>query len=121
MRHALLMALGEAIVGEQAEPALVSRIEDVLSAMPADNRVDFEKALRLFASPLGGLLSFSTWRSFATASLVARRKRLSAFQSSSLPLFRTIYLAIQRVVVSAHYADPSVQRVIGFIPPEVEH
>jgi hypothetical protein len=44
-----------------------------LSAMPADNRVDFEKALRLFASPLAGLFSFSTWRPFANASLAARR------------------------------------------------
>jgi hypothetical protein len=118
MSDDLLLALGRVIVADDA--ALPARIRAVVAAMPAHKQSEFRQALTLFSSRIGGVVSLTSLQPFVSASRQAQEARLRVFRRSRLTLFRTVYLAVQRVVMSAYYADPEVQASLGYRPPAVQ-
>ena len=119
-REAILLALARTILPPQFdENATLIRIYAVLDAMPRESQADVDQAIGLFDHPLAGLLTIGSLRRFAHSSPALQQRRLRAFQRSSLTPLRTIFLALQRVVASAYYADPQIQRGVGYDGPRV--
>lgn len=114
-----LLVLSAAILGFEADSAFAQRFGEVLDAMPAAQQRDFARARALFSSRAGGIVTLTSPRPFLRLSPEARHERLAAFAQSKLTLFRTIYLGLQRVIISAYYADPAIQAALGYIPPVV--
>lgn len=116
----MLIALARTILPAQFdENATLIRIYAVLDAMPRESQHDIERAVGIFDHWLTGLLTIASPRRFVHSSPAARAQRLRAFQQSSITTLRTIFLALQRVVASAYYADPAIQRAVGYDGPRV--
>ena len=118
-RDEIITALGPAIVGSAVDsPELLKRVDDLLLITDDASRAELESGLWLFDSALIGLLLCASPRRFSTSSSHLQRQRLSAFQQSSIPKFRTLFLAMQRLIVACHYSQPAAQRATGYEGPK---
>jgi choline dehydrogenase-like flavoprotein len=98
-------------------PPIAERVDARLHTLPADKRRQVGQAIRLLASPLGGLLVGSTPRTFASLTPEAQAARLNRWMLSPLGLVRSAAQTVRRLVMAVHYADPTASGAIGYSAP----
>jgi len=99
-------------------PSIAERVDARLHTLPADKRRQVGQAIRLLASPLGGLIVGSAPRSFTSLPPDAQAARLSRWMLSPLGVARSAVQTVRRLVMAVHYADPTASRAIGYTVPE---
>lgn len=73
--------------------------------------------LRMMDSPLSGLLNALRPAGFADLPADRQDAWLRRWEVSIVPLFRTAFQGLRRLVLSTHYADPSTFAAIGYRGP----
>ncbi|MEO5511159.1 MAG: GMC family oxidoreductase [Longimicrobiales bacterium] len=119
--HDTLDALCRCIVpvAYDTEPKvdLATAVTHRLATLPQSLQRDVAAALRLFDHPVtAAIFDFST-RRFPELSPDHRAARLRAWETSRIPLRRTVYQAVRRIVLSTYYAIPEVLAPIGYAGP----
>lgn len=99
---------------------VVGRVDAVLTRSPADVQREFSRLLRVFENGATGLATASGWTSFTAASRSSREKRLHAWQTSRVALFRTGFQAMKRFCGACYYSSPRSWPAIGYPgPPDI--
>ena len=88
---------------------------DKLASVPSHKRAQLGQALDLLASPIGPLLGIGRPTRFATLSPEDQRRCLAAWGTSRLPILRTAYQALRRLVLVTHYGAPDAGQSIGYL------
>ncbi len=119
-----LAALAQAILrgapaADAALPPIAERVDARLHTLPAEKRRQVGQAIRLLASPLGGLLVGSVPTAFASLTPEAQAERLARWTRSPIAVLRSAVQTLRRLALAVHYADPVVSRAIGFAGPEM--
>jgi hypothetical protein len=99
---------------------VAGRIDGLLALSSAEVQGEFRQLVRLFENGFTGILTGTGWTSFTAASEKSRQARLSAWELSRLPLFRTGYQAMKRLCTACYYSSPASWASIGYPgPPEI--
>lgn len=120
--RAILSAAAPRIIATQfdLEP-LLERVDQLMQRTDRPVRLDLELALRVFDSRLAGMILIMSSRTFTKSPEALQIKRIDAARRSRLVLFRTMYLAMQRLLLSCHYSDPRHYGEAGYPgPPSIE-
>jgi choline dehydrogenase-like flavoprotein len=119
---ATLIALCRRMVPLPGEPdpaavRLARAVEVRLGTLDPNQAKDAAGLLWMMGTPAAGLLN--AWRPRPFADLSAERQDawLRGWETSRLPLFRTAFQALRRLILSTHYADPSTHAAIGYRGP----
>jgi hypothetical protein len=93
---------------------------DAVAAMadPATQR-ELRQLVRLFESALAGFLLDGQPHLFTTSSSSRQDRRLEAWARSRIPLRRTGYRALKRLVYASYYASPETWPAIGYPGPPI--
>lgn len=120
--RAILIAAAPRIIATQFDPEpLLERVEQLMQRTDPAARLDLQLALRVFDSRLAGMILLMSPRTFTNSPEELQIKRIDAARRSRLVLFRTMYLAMQRLLLSCHYSDPRHYGEAGYPgPPSVE-
>jgi len=120
--HAILAAAANRIITTEFDAGpLLERVEQLMQRTDPPVRHDLEIALRVFDSRLAGMILIMSPRNFTSSPAPLQTRRIDAARRSRLTLFRTMYLAMQRLVLSCHYSDPRNYGEAGYPgPPAVE-
>ncbi len=100
--------------------ALAAWVEERLTSGDAALLRDARRALELFDHPVSAALGGALPRRFAALSPDARDARLAAWAASRVPIRRTIYQALRRLILSTWYARPDAQHPLGYLGPFFE-
>ena len=92
-------------------PELVDRY---LSLLHPGDAEEFCSALRLLENGFAGLLLDGRPMPFTRASVAQRQATLESWRGSMIPLRRTAFRAIHKLVVSTYYGHPGVYSAIGY-------
>ncbi|MBW3570444.1 MAG: GMC family oxidoreductase N-terminal domain-containing protein [Gemmatimonadetes bacterium] len=119
---ATLIALCRRMVPLAAEPdpsamRLARAVEVRLGKLDPRASKEVAALLRTMASPAAGLLGAWRPRGFADLSPERQDAWLRGWETSRIPLLRTAFQALRRLVLSTHYADPSTHAAIGCRAP----
>ncbi len=123
---AVLIAVADRLVPERpgfprpAELRLASRMDEVAAMAHPATQGELRRLVRLFESALGGLLLDGEARLFTTSTPAQQDRRLAAWAQSRLPLRRTGYRALKRLVYASYYAAPETWAAIGYAGPPLE-
>ena len=123
---AVLAAVAERLVPERTgfpRPGvlrLASRMDEVAAMAHPATQVELRRLVRLFESALAGLLLDGQARLFTTSTPAQQDRRLGAWAQSRLPLRRTGYRALKRLVYASYYAAPETWAAIGYAGPPLE-
>jgi choline dehydrogenase-like flavoprotein len=119
---ATLIALCRRMVPLPGEPdpsavRLARAVEVRLQAMDPEHTRSVAGVLWMMGTPAAGLLN--AWRPGGFADLPAQRQDawLRGWETSRVPLFRTAFQALRRLVLSTYYADPAAHPAIGYAGP----
>ena len=119
---ATLIALCRRMVPLPDEPdpsavRLARAVEIRLGTLDPAKAKDVTTLLTMMGAPAAGLLS--AWRIGGFADLSAGRQDawLRGWETSRIPLLRTAFQALRRLILSTHYADPSTWAAIGYRGP----
>jgi len=93
--------------------AVIARLDDGEARV----RSQVSALLVLFDHPVTALLCHGSLRRFSAAAPSVQTERLAAWECSRIPLRRTIFQALRRLIVSTHYADSDAQRAVGYRGP----
>lgn len=88
----------------------------IATAHPATQR-DFKRLLRLFENALTGLLFERQLRTFTECTEEQQDLRLAGWAHSRLPLRRTGYRVIKRLVYTAYYTSSEIRTAVGYRGP----
>jgi len=118
----ILSAASRRIIAEQVDlEPLLERVDQLMQRTDPPVRLDLELAMRVFNSRLAGMILIGSPRTFTRSPVALQTKRLDAARRSRLLLFRTMYLAMQRLLLSCHYSDPLHYGEAGYPgPPSIE-
>jgi len=118
----LLSALAEALLGDMDSSRAretAARAQSLVAAFDVGRKREFALLLRVVDSPLLGLFAGAGGRRFRRASAESRRRRLALLRDSRLPSLRSGYVALHRLLASAHASDPRTWAESGYEgPPE---
>lgn len=119
---AILAAAAPRIITSEFDPEpLLERVEQLMQRTDPADRKDLELALRVFNSRIAGMMLIMSPRPFSSSPAELQNRRIDAARRSGLTLFRTMYLAMQRLLLSCHYSDPKNYGQAGYPgPPPVE-
>jgi hypothetical protein len=123
LEFSVVAAACEAIVPEQSEfPSpwslgVPELIDQYLSLLHPGDQADFKSALALLENAFAGLLLDGRPKPFTVASVEERQATLEGWRSSVIPLRRTAFRAIHKVVVATYYAQPQVYPQMGYSIP----
>jgi len=123
---AVLAAVAERLVPERTgfpRPGvlrLASRMDEVAAMADPATQVELRRLVRLFESALAGLLLDGQARLFTASTPAQQDRRLGAWAQSRLPLRRTGYRALKRLVYASYYAAPETWAAIGYAGPPLE-
>jgi choline dehydrogenase-like flavoprotein len=121
-QQATLVALCRRMVPLPDDPdpsaaRLARSVEVRLGGMEAEPRRRVGGLLAMMDSPAAGLLNAFRARGFAHLPPERQDAWLRRWEVSPLPLFRTAFQALRRLVLSTHYADPASYAGIGYRGP----
>lgn len=119
---ATLIALCRRMVPLPGEPdpsavRLARAVEVRLGTLDPNQSKDVAGLLWLMGAPTAGLLNAWRPRGFADLSEDVQDAWLRGWETSRVPLFRTAFQALRRLILSTHYADPSTWPAIGYRGP----
>ena len=119
--HATLVAVARHLAPAGADAdVLATRVEERLARAPEALREELSRGLAVFGSAPAAMLSGAGFSGFAALSPEAQRTMLLRWEDSPIPSMRTLFQALRRLVLGAHYADPSAARAVGYLPPLTE-
>ena len=120
-RRATLLAAARRILPPDAgEPAIalaVAAVEEQLAAMAPRKARDLDLALGLFGGRLAALMAVGVARPFVRLDPARQTLMLERWGESRLPLQRTVYQGVRRLLLAAHYARPEVAGTVGYLGP----
>lgn len=121
-QQATLVALCRRMVPLPDDPdpsaaRLARSVEVRLGGMEAEPRRRVGGLLSMMDSPAAGLLNALRARGFADLPPGRQDAWLRRWEVSPVPLFRTAFQALRRLVLSTHYADPATFAAIGYRGP----
>lgn len=119
---ATLIALCRRMVPLPDEPdpsavRLARAVEVRLARLEPNLAKDTAGLLWLMGAPTAGLLNAWRPRGFADLPADVQDAWLRGWETSRIPLFRTAFQALRRLILSTHYADPSTHPAIGYRGP----
>ncbi|HEX5871089.1 MAG TPA: GMC family oxidoreductase N-terminal domain-containing protein, partial [Longimicrobium sp.] len=119
---ATLIALCRRMVPLPDEPdpsavRLARAVEVRLGRLDPNQGKDVAGLLWMMGTPAAGLLNAWVPRGFADLSADRQDAWLRRWETSRVPIFRTAFQALRRLVLSTHYADPSTHAAIGYRGP----
>ncbi|HYR10156.1 MAG TPA: GMC family oxidoreductase N-terminal domain-containing protein, partial [Longimicrobium sp.] len=119
---ATLIALCRRMVPLPDEPdpsavRLARAVEVRLGTLEPNLAKDAAGLLWLMGAPAAGLLNAWVPRGFADLSAERQDAWLRGWETSRIPLFRTAFQALRRLILATHYADPSTHPGIGYRGP----
>lgn len=97
--------------------SLTTQIEERLLEAPVRQRDDFLAVLRLLDSGAARLTCGGAWRPWESLDPVQRAARFARWGNSPVPLARTAYQAVRRLVLAVHYTTPEGTADMGALPP----
>ena len=92
-------------------------IDEYLTLLHEGDQADFKSALGLLENGFAGLLLDGRPKPFTVATVEERQETLAGWRASLIPLRRTAFRAIHKVVVSTYYAQPAVYPHMGYSIP----
>ena len=92
-------------------------VDSYLTLLHEGDQADFKSALGLLENAFAGLLLDGRPRPFTVSTVEARQATLKGWRSSVIPLRRTAFRAIHKIVVSTYYAQPQVYAQMGYSVP----
>jgi Gluconate 2-dehydrogenase subunit 3 len=122
---AVLLAIADRLVPERPgfppprQLGLAARMDAIAAMAHPATQGELRQLVRLFESALSGLLLDGQPTLFTTSSPAQQDRRLSAWAASRLPLRRTGYRALKRLVYSSYYSSPETWPVIGYPGPPI--
>ena len=120
-RRATLLAAARCILppdaGEAAAAHAVVTVEEQLAEMAPHKSRDLALALGLFGGRLAALVTLGAARPFVRLGSAHQALMLERWGESRLPLQRTVFQGVRRLLLAAHYARPEVSRAIGYLGP----
>jgi choline dehydrogenase-like flavoprotein len=121
-QQATLVALCRRMVPLPDDPdpsaaRLARSVEVRLDGMDADPARRIGGLLAMMDSPAAGLLNALRPRGYADLPAERQDAWLRRWEVSPLPLFRTAFQALRRLILSSHYADPATFAGIGYRGP----
>ena len=123
LEFSIIAAACEAIVPEEGpfpsawDLRVPELIDQYLALLHPGDQTDFKSALALLENAFAGLLLDRRPRPFTVASVEERQETLAGWRSSIIPLRRTAFRAIHKVVVATYYAQPAVYPHMGYSIP----
>jgi len=119
---ATLVALCRRLVplAEEPDPAaarLARAVEVRLGGLDPGASARVGRLLSLMDSPASGLLHARRAKGFADLQAERQDAWLRGWEISRIPLLRTAFQALRRLVLSTHYADPATFAAIGYRGP----
>lgn len=119
---ATLIALCRRMVPLPDEPdpsavRLARAVEVRMGTLPPEKAKDVGTLLALMGAPAAGLLN--AWRPGGFAELSPQRQDawLRAWETSRIPLFRTAFQALRRLILGTFYMDPASHPALGYHGP----
>lgn len=100
-----------------ADTGLVARLEGRLATMPLELARDLARALDALDSRLAGALIAGTLTPFSRLAPDERSRAFEQWSRSRIPIARTVFQAVRRLVLLVHYVAPNVQRDVGISAP----
>ncbi|HVH12560.1 MAG TPA: FAD-dependent oxidoreductase [Longimicrobium sp.] len=121
-QQATLVALCRRMVPLPDDPdpsaaRLARAVEVRLERLEAEPRRRVGTLLAMMDAPAAGLLNAFRPRGFADLPAARQDAWLRRWELSPLPLLRTAFQALRRLVLSTHYADPATFAGIGYRGP----
>jgi choline dehydrogenase-like flavoprotein len=119
---ATLIALCRRIVPLPGEPdpsavRLARAVEVRLGTVDPEKAKHVTDLLRLMGAPAAGLLNAWRPRGFPELSPDRQDAWLRGWETSRIPLLRTAFQAIRRLILSTYYSDPANLAAIGYAGP----
>lgn len=119
---ATLIALCRRMVPLPGEPdpaavRLARAVEVRLGTVDPAKAGELTGLLTMMGAPAAGLLSAWVPRGFADLSDDRQDAWLRGWETSRIPLLRTAFQALRRLILATHYADPSTWAGIGYRGP----
>lgn len=96
---------------------LPEQVEQRLATVDRDRAADVALLLTLFDHPLTAVLTHGSPTRFSRAEPAERERRLRCWERSRVPVRRTIYQALRRLILSTYYALPESYAGFGFRGP----
>ena len=101
--------------GAPTSPAAI--VEARIARLPPAPRRDIALALAIFGGRAAALLSTGRFVPFHALDAARQDAMFARWGRSPIGAMRTIHQAIRRLVLAAWYAEPEVQREIGYLGP----
>ena len=117
-RATLAAVVGRVVAGAEAlAPALdaAALVEARLARMPGHKRADLRLVLDLFGSRAAALVTLGAPVPFARLDPARQDAMLRRWAAGRVPLQRTVFQALRRLALATWYAEPEVQRAIGYL------
>jgi hypothetical protein len=119
----VLLAVADRLVPDRSgfprprQLGLASRMDAVAAMAHPATQVELRRLVRLFESPVSGLLLDGRPEQFTMASPPRQDRRLRAWSESRIGLSRTGFRALKRLVYAAYYSSPETWPAVGYPGP----
>ncbi len=120
---AVLLAVANRFIPERkgfprpSDIGLPLRMDRVAAMADHATQTDLRRLVRLFESALAGLVLDGQPQLFTESPPERQDRRLAAWAGSRLPLRRTGFRALKRLVYASYYASPETWSAIGYPGP----
>lgn len=121
----VLLAIADRLVPERdgfPRPralGLAAKMDAVVAMAHPATQQELRRLIRLFESAAAGLLLDRQPRTFTGSTPAQQDERLSAWARSRIPLRRTGYHALKRIVYASYYASPESWLAVGYPGPPI--
>ena len=119
-RATLLAAARRILPPDATEGALadsVATVERQIGAMAPGRARDLARAIGLLGSRAAAMTTVGALRPFAALDAARQSMLLERWGVSRVPVQRTVYQGVRRLLLAAYYARPEAARAIGYLGP----
>ena len=97
--------------------AVAATVRDRIATLAAHKQADLGRALDALGSRVAALATVGRAVPFAALDAARQDLMLARWERSRVPLLRTTFQAFRRLALAVYYAQPDVQRAIGYLGP----
>jgi hypothetical protein len=123
LEYSVLFAVAERVIAPQPHWPALSEVDPVKNAdgtlrLESDFVLgDIKKLIRLFESPVAGLLLDGRATPFTALPGAAQDAVLESWRTSRLAVRRTGYIVLRTMIAAAYFGDPRTFGVVGYEGP----
>ncbi len=114
LAHCLLQ---DAPSASETNTEFAERCDARLASLAPHKRTEFGTAINLLSGRLGVFLALRRSMPFRALSSADQARACECWATSRVPLLRTAFQAVRRLVLAVHYARPEVTAAIGYAGP----